>query len=128
MYCIEQVIMECPELDAVLQPLLRSLHLDWTPNHGVTPFLCALAFTTITSTIIAIKQVYTGSYRLSLNTLSLHSVSVFDVILHSGSYSLEMTGTSSSCIFLCSVRARAQQGRVGAEGGRGPAALPGVLP
>jgi hypothetical protein len=48
----------------VLQPVLRFLNLDWTPNHGVTPFLCALAFTTITSTTIALKQVITGTQHL----------------------------------------------------------------
>jgi hypothetical protein len=54
------VLFESPLVDSIVQPILRFFGLDWQPNHGVTPFLCALAFTYITSTIIALKQVYTG--------------------------------------------------------------------
>jgi hypothetical protein len=57
-------MFESPAVDNVLQPILASLNLNWQPNHGVTPFLGAFAFTAIVTAITALKQVLTGMFNL----------------------------------------------------------------
>ena len=58
-----KVLFESELVDAVFQPVLRFFGLNWEPSHGFTPYLGALAFTTVVSTAIAIKQVITGKAR-----------------------------------------------------------------
>mmetsp|Transcript_86991 Transcript_86991/g.170212 ORF Transcript_86991/g.170212 Transcript_86991/m.170212 type:complete len:400 (+) Transcript_86991:51-1250(+) len=55
----QEVLFESELVDAVFQPVLRFFGLNWEPSHGFTPYLGALAFTTVVSTAIAIKQVIT---------------------------------------------------------------------
>jgi hypothetical protein len=99
-------------VDSIVQPVLRFFGLDWQPNHGVTPFLCALAFTYITSTIIALKQVYTGQCGMlappPLFVTESANVLCFVVVT------------------LRSVRGSVPPRRPSLQAGAGPPALPGL--
>lgn len=59
-----QVVFESPAVDALLQPTLAYFNLNWLPSSGVTPFLMALSFTVSVSSLIALKQIYTGKPHL----------------------------------------------------------------